>query len=281
MKRTSIFIALCSFCIGAMAQNDFTTSPRGLKYKIVSKASAETAKDGDIIKMNITYSTNSDSIIFSTHHGESGPVQFNIGAPQFNGDPMEGFAMLGDGDSAIFLMPADSAYKTSPWPPFAKKGDFIRIYISVIEVMTKEEYDLARKKEMENILNSERATIEGYLAKNNLSAASTPTGLHYIIETQGEGAKAQPGKTVVVNYTGKLLDGKIFDSSLNPGRTPFEFPLGAGRVIKGWDEGIALFNAGGKGTLIIPSTLGYGNRAAGQIPPNSILIFEIEVLEVK
>jgi FKBP-type peptidyl-prolyl cis-trans isomerase len=77
------------------------------------------------------------------------------------------------------------------------------------------------------------------------------------------------------------MDGKVFDSSLNPGRSPFDFKLGAGQVIKGWDEGIALFNAGGKGTLIIPSPLGYGSRAAGQIPANSILIFDIEVLAVK
>ena len=123
--------------------------------------------------------------------------------------------------------------------------------------------------------------IEDYLRKNNIHSQKTSSGLAYIIEKQGDGAKAEAGKTVTVNYTGKLLDGKVFDSSLNPGRTPLSFKLGRGQVIKGWDEGIALFNVGGKGTLIIPSTLAYGARAAGSIPPNSILIFDIEVLKVE
>ena len=124
-------------------------------------------------------------------------------------------------------------------------------------------------------------TIEDYLSKNNIHSQKTSSGLAFIIEKQGDGAKAEAGKTVTVNYTGKLLDGKVFDSSLNPGRTPFSFKLGQGQVIKGWDEGIGLFNVGGKGTLIIPSTLAYGARAAGSIPPNSILIFDIEVLKVE
>jgi len=86
---------------------------------------------------------------------------------------------------------------------------------------------------------------------------------------------------VTVGYTGKLLDGKIFDSSHNPGRTPYTFVLGKNPVVQGWLEGLQLFSAGGKGMLLVPSPLGYGSRANGQIPPNSIMIFDIELLEVK
>ena len=98
----------------------------------------------------------------------------------------------------------------------------------------------------------------------------------------GTGAEATAGKLITVNYTGTLTDGTKFDSSLNPGRTPFEFTLGVGQVIRGWDEGVAGMKVGGKRTLMIPSALGYGARGAGAaIPPNANLIFEVELLEVK
>jgi FKBP-type peptidyl-prolyl cis-trans isomerase len=109
----------------------------------------------------------------------------------------------------------------------------------------------------------------------------TNSGLEYIETVAGTGAQAAAGKTVSVHYTGKLTNGKVFDSSLTRG-TPIEFKLGAGRVIKGWDEGIALMKVGGKATLTIPPELGYGERGAGGvIPPNATLIFEVELVSVK
>ncbi|MBN2388283.1 MAG: FKBP-type peptidyl-prolyl cis-trans isomerase [Anaerolineales bacterium] len=97
----------------------------------------------------------------------------------------------------------------------------------------------------------------------------------------GAGEQAEAGKTVRVHYTGKFPDGKVFDSSLHRGE-PIEFPLGAGRVIKGWDEGIALMKVGGKAQLVIPPDLAYGERGAGGvIPPNATLIFDVELVEVK
>jgi FKBP-type peptidyl-prolyl cis-trans isomerase len=109
----------------------------------------------------------------------------------------------------------------------------------------------------------------------------TPSGLEYIETQAGTGAQAAAGKTVSVHYTGKLTNGKVFDSSLTRG-TPIEFKLGAGRVIKGWDEGIALMKVGGKATLTIPPQLGYGERGAGGvIPPNATLIFDVELVSVK
>jgi FKBP-type peptidyl-prolyl cis-trans isomerase len=98
----------------------------------------------------------------------------------------------------------------------------------------------------------------------------------------GTGKEAKRGNTIVVNYTGKLLDGTVFDSSLNAGRTPFEFVLGAGMVIEGWDQGFDGMKEGGKRTLKIPSSMAYGARGAGAlIKPNADLIFEVELLEVK
>ena len=98
----------------------------------------------------------------------------------------------------------------------------------------------------------------------------------------GEGAEAQDFNKVVVNYTGTLEDGSVFDSSLKPGREPFTFTLGVGSVIKGWDQGVKGMKVGGKRKLTIPPELGYGAQGAGGvIPPNAILIFDVELLEVQ
>jgi FKBP-type peptidyl-prolyl cis-trans isomerase len=109
---------------------------------------------------------------------------------------------------------------------------------------------------------------------------STVSGLQYWDIMVGTGATAVAGKPVKVHYTGWLTDGKKFDSSLDRGQ-PFEFPLGAGRVIKGWDEGVAGMKVGGKRQLRIPPDLGYGGRGAGGlIPPNATLIFDVELIDV-
>ena len=110
---------------------------------------------------------------------------------------------------------------------------------------------------------------------------TTASGLQIKTIVAGTGDKAEAGKTVVVHYTGWLLDGTKFDSSVDRG-TPFEFQLGAGRVIKGWDEGVATMNIGGKVELIIPPGLAYGaTGAGGAIPANATLKFEIEFLNQK
>ncbi len=112
-------------------------------------------------------------------------------------------------------------------------------------------------------------------------ATTTKSGLAYFMIKEGDGAQAEAGKTVSVHYTGKLADGSKFDSSHDRGQ-PIEFPLGQGRVIPGWDEGIALLKVGGKATFIIPPNLAYGERGAGGvIPPNATLIFEVELMDVK
>lgn len=108
----------------------------------------------------------------------------------------------------------------------------------------------------------------------------TESGLEYIILEEGKGPKPKKGQTVKVNYTGKLKDGTVFDSS--KGRAPIAFPLGTGRVIKGWDEGIALLKTGGKAQLIIPPSLAYGARGIPtRIPPNATLIFDVELVAVE
>ncbi|MCS6318622.1 MAG: FKBP-type peptidyl-prolyl cis-trans isomerase [Nitrospira sp.] len=110
---------------------------------------------------------------------------------------------------------------------------------------------------------------------------TTDSGLKYVDLVAGTGREAAAGNQVSVHYTGWLTNGKKFDSSVDR-KEPFSFPLGAGRVIKGWDEGVAGMKVGGKRKLTIPSQLGYGARGAGSvIPPNATLVFDVELLEVR
>lgn len=121
-----------------------------------------------------------------------------------------------------------------------------------------------------------------------VTAFSAGPTLQVVDTVVGTGAEAQVGKTVYVNYTGWLFKpfatrqhGKKFDSSLDAGRTPIDFKLGAGSVIKGWEQGVAGMKVGGKRTLIIPPNLAYGPKGSGEIPPNADLIFDVELMDVK
>ncbi len=135
----------------------------------------------------------------------------------------------------------------------------------------------ARNKRDAAIRDEAEAKMESLAA----GFEKTESGLRYQFIQRGNGKKAENGKTVSVHYTGQLEDGKVFDSSY-PRKKPIEFPLGQGNVIEGWDEGIALLQVGDKARFVIPAHLGYGSRGAGgAIPPNAVLIFDVELMDVK
>jgi FKBP-type peptidyl-prolyl cis-trans isomerase len=150
------------------------------------------------------------------------------------------------------------------------------------------------KKEAEEQKGIDDQLIKDFLSENGIEAERTESGLYYMITEETSGEKPAAGDTVKVNYVGKLMDGTVFDTSFedlakeaglyNPEREygPIEIPIGKGRVIRGWDEGIMLLNEGSEATLFIPSGLAYGPRAAGaKIPANSSLVFDVELVEVK
>lgn len=185
--------------------------------------------------------------------------------------------------------------------PQLPKGKFITYVIKILDVKNEErvkkdqeEAMKKREEEAEALKKTQDKEIKDYLKKNKLEAKSTTSGLHYVITKEGDGEKPQAGDSVKVRYTGKLISGKVFDTSeedvakknemFNPERdykTPFSFQLGRRQVIAGWDEGLSLLNKGSKATLLIPAHLGYGDRGTpnGVIPPNSILVFEVELLK--
>jgi len=132
----------------------------------------------------------------------------------------------------------------------------------------------------QGVAPSENVMIAQNMANTEENVMTTDSGLQYVEIEQGDGASPQRGQTVVVHYTGTLEDGTKFDSSRDRNR-PFQFKIGVGQVIKGWDEGVASMKVGGRRKLIIPPELGYGARGAGGvIPPNATLIFDVELLKI-
>jgi FKBP-type peptidyl-prolyl cis-trans isomerase len=178
-------------------------------------------------------------------------------------------------------------YKGKPNTDYVKY--FLKIYgIKSKEAFQKEMMEQEKKAQDEMAVKAKKAEaeesgkMEEYVKSSGITFTTTATGLRYIITQKKDGVQAKAGDSVTVHYTGKFLDGKVFDSSLNRNE-PFQFVLGTNSVIKGWDEGLALLKKGEKATLLIPSTLGYGATGAGNgvIPPFSPLVFEVELLDIK
>ena len=132
------------------------------------------------------------------------------------------------------------------------------------------------KKKAEKQAIEDEEIIQQYISDNNLNATATGSGLYYIIDSQGTGDDCTSASTVTVAYTGSFTNGTEFEQSSAQG---VEFPLDG--VIKGWTEGIPYFKEGGVGTLILPSALAYGRNGSGSIPPNTVLIFDVELIDVQ
>jgi FKBP-type peptidyl-prolyl cis-trans isomerase len=154
--------------------------------------------------------------------------------------------------------------------------------MKMVEIKTKAELAANQKmqeEEMAKMSQGEKPMMEKYLADNKISVAPTASGLVFIETVKGKGVLAKAGDEVTVQYRGTTLDGKEFDSSY--GRPdPFKFIVGQQQVIAGWDEALQLMAKGGKAKLVLPSSIAYGARGAGPIPPFSPLVFEVELVNI-
>jgi len=282
MKKIILFAASIVISIASFADNGYKTSPSGVRYKMFSANAGAKIAQGNIVRLNFAMRlAANDSLVFSSRM-TGAPADWKIDPPKFRGDFMDGLTMLSEGDSASFLMPDDSVYKGMQMPPFCKTGQDLRLDVKIIKIYTMDQYNTMQQQNMTKQKGVDDSTLQDYFKKNNITnTQKTADGLYYVVTQQGTGVKPNQGQKVSVNYTGKLLDGKVFDSSLKPGRTPLEFSIGKGQVIHGWDEGISLLNVGSKATLYIPSTMAYGPRGAGGvIPPNAVLIFDVELISI-
>jgi FKBP-type peptidyl-prolyl cis-trans isomerase len=183
----------------------------------------------------------------------------------------EAIPLLSKGGKGKFLIPSELAYGSRAAGKDIPANSVLIFDIELIDFIDKN----AQKKKQAEL---DKKLILEYLESNNLEAESTTSGIYYIIEEPGEGT-AHPSKSsnITAHYEGRLLDGTVFDSSIKRGE-PLNFSLG--RVIPGWQEAIPLLKKGGKGTFIIPSGMAYGPRGAGGvIKPNSVLVFDVELLD--
>lgn len=283
MKK--LLIAAAVFAAFLQACSDgLKTSDDGLQYQIHTENDGERIKEGDFVTLQMVYRTDSDSVLFDTYKMGQ-PIKLMVGPNTFKGDLMSGLSLLTEGDSATFLINADSLFEKTfqfPRPEFIRAGSYLTFNVKVEKVQTKEQMEEEMKKESEKQSAVEDVNIEKYITDNKLNPTKTPSGLMYVISKEGTSEKAAAGDTVVVHYTGKLLNGNKFDSSLDVGK-PIEFPIGKGMVIKGWDEALMLLGKGTKATLIIPSALGYGPNEVGNgaIPAYSTLVFDVELVNIK
>lgn len=262
----------------------YNETESGLIYKFNDRSSDTTTPQiGSFMFVDMTYGPLEDSIIFNSQDlPNPDQMQIPMMASIYKGDLYEGFSMMHVGDSATFVFSADSVFlklfRMPQVPPEMAAYEYMYFNIRLKEVLTKEELESRQAEEARLLSEAEAMALEEYMLQNYPNATPTESGLYVIVEKKGSGKSPVAGDKVKIHYTGKLIDGFVFDSSVEKG-TPFEFTLGRQQVIRGFDEGVSMMNKGEKAKLIIPSELGYGPRGNSRIPPSSTLIFDIELLD--
>ena len=272
----SILIALFSvvFIFGCSNSPDSVTLKSGLKYSEVKAGTGAEAKNGDLIEIQfkgwiIKDSSNlfSDWSVDSTKKADliadsyamNQPMKFVLGTESFIKGSEEGIVGMKAGGQRTIIIPSNLCYGPEGMGPIPPNTS-IRV---LIELVSTKEAVVAKMWDVDSTLFK-----------------TTASGLKYAIIKEGEGELVGKEKQATVHYSGFLLNGNRFDSSVERDE-PFTFVAGVGQVIPGWDEGVQLMKKGSKARFIVPSNLAYGDRDLGKIPPNSTLIFDVELLDIK
>lgn len=293
--------------------DEFYTTDDGLTYKIyertedgeyrnkgkVSPEDTTGAKIGQVVTMQMSYKNADDSLLFDSRTQDQ-PVMIPVMEPTFKGSLEHALMMLSPGDSGVFKVSADSLFAKTfaqPMPPFIKPGSHLTFFIKAEKVQSREQAMADQQKMFEQQMQEAQARaseqikvddkkIQEYIQQNNLqNVQKTESGVYYVVKEPGKGPQASVGDQVSVHYKLSHLDGKELESSRNnpmANGEPFKFTLGQGQVIKGWDEAIQKLQEGSEATLLIPSTLAYGEQDRGpDMPANSILRFDVELVDVQ
>jgi FKBP-type peptidyl-prolyl cis-trans isomerase len=284
MRYFNLFIIATIFF--SSCTNNVKELENGVSLKYFKNGSGDFVENGEIIMFNLLYYDNEGNEQFRSQPNE--PVLQQKDSLWENIPFLNVISTLKEGDSVFFQLSLDQFLGFIPGAnyPDSLGSELMSFYAGIEDIMTREEFENYQKEQYEKMkmnddqqLSIDLELIDNYLKENNIDATKTSSGLHYVSTKMGTGENAASGDNVTLHYTGMLLDGEKFDSSLDRNQ-PFSFQLGQGMVIRGWDEGITYFNKGSEGTLYIPSSLGYGpSGSGGVIPPNAILIFEIQVLD--
>ncbi|MDF2432140.1 MAG: FKBP-type peptidyl-prolyl cis-trans isomerase FkpA [Mucilaginibacter sp.] len=282
-----LFILALILAVNAKAQSDLQRTPKGASYRLFTHNTGDRIKLNDIVTFQFIQKTDKDSVLASTYTAGH-PVQAQIVPSEKVGDLMEIFPLLTIKDSAMVVVPTDSIFKGNEdkRPAFFPKGSKLTYILKIEKVQSLTDF-------IADIKAAETKGSAKYITDHKLVLKATPSGLRYVITKPSLKRKPLKGDTVLVNYTGRTVDDKVFDSSIEadakaaglqqPGRTyePLQVVVGTSSVIPGWDEGLLLLNEGSKATFIIPSSLAYGEQGQGEIRPFSTLVFDIELVKVK
>jgi FKBP-type peptidyl-prolyl cis-trans isomerase FkpA len=305
MKRNHTFLLLTTVAILVIAFSSFTGNPKekfpgytemnsGTYFLLHKKGAGLNAADtGGAVFVKVKFKTISDSVFMDINqltHNPSYPMR--VDPPSFKGDFLDMMSHLHVGDSASFFVRMDSLKKYYPEEfKFDTEYDtmqYLGFVFSVDSIYSRDKVEKLRadaaqaqivKEELAKKQQEEEpAVLKKYIADNKIRTKPTPDGMYYINIQKGKGQNIMDGDTVKVWYTGKFLDGEIFDSSDKTGQ-PLIFVIGNHEVITGFEEGLKMMKKGGKATFIIPSALAYG-EGMGRLRPYATLIFDVEVLEI-
>jgi FKBP-type peptidyl-prolyl cis-trans isomerase FkpA len=293
-SAASALVLLFSSCSESSKFEGFSKADNGLYYKFFNhNEEGVKAQEGDVLSLRYQFMLEKNDSTFmdskDNSRDGSGYSEIGIQSSSFIGSFEDGLMMMTKGDSAAFIAPADSFFlktmRMNELPPFVKQGDYVKAIMKVREVRSRQEVEAEQKKQMaeqevvmKELEGQEKPALDKYINDNKIKVQPTASGLYYIETKKGSGTSPKETDIVKVHYTGKLLDGTVFDSSVEKGQ-PIEFPLNG--VIPGWIEGLQLMKKGGKCTLVIPSAIAYGPRGTGPIPPYSPLVFDIELIDIK
>jgi FKBP-type peptidyl-prolyl cis-trans isomerase FkpA len=286
--QVSLLFALLIVVVSACEKpRKIITLPSGTKYLIYkTDEKARQVAEKDIATVHITLATPKDSVIGSTYQ-RGKPQMVSVSKEELT-FLYEVFTKFRKGDSVAVWVKAELLVKDKAQRmKVFGTAEEVKYTIVVLDLKTREELEKGNSKqneENEKLIQKQADTddkiLEEYVKKNSIKAEKTASGLYLLKTKTSEETQAKAGDTVRVHYTVKLLDGKVLESSL--GKEPYEFILGNAMVIKGWDEGIALLKKGEKAMLLVPSRLAYGMAGNGpSIPPNSVLMFDVELFSIK
>jgi FKBP-type peptidyl-prolyl cis-trans isomerase len=273
MKKNKLLLLVAIIAFASCAKNPypgFNKTDDGLYYQFHTSGDGVKPNPTDYALVHLMYSDEAGEI-YLDNRGQS-PLFLPISEPTYPGDIYDAIKMMSVGDSATFLINMREFFEVttgSMLPPEINADGMLTFEIKLLDVKTQQQ-----------LIDAEKDQLEAFLLENNISTNPTESGLIYIENNTGRGPLATDGNTVKVHYRGSLLDGTVFDSSFERNE-PFEFELGRGMVIKGWDEGIKLMRKGGKARLVIPSSLAYGSFDMGQIRPFSTLLFDVELVDIQ
>lgn len=292
MKKSLLFflVVVTAFSCSKSPYPGYDLSDNGLNYKIVDDQEGTPVASGDFMKVRVQYKTMSDSVFFDSEQ-EIVPVWIPLNKPSFRGDIMEGLAMLSVGDSASFIVRADTFFVMTIGarniPRFLEKDSMMYVNLRVLEVKTQSQFAEEQQilgQEIDNqyaqLKEKEELDFANYLKVNNITQKPTESGLIFIPIKNGTGPKLVAGQTVKCHYTGSLIDGQIFDSSI--GKDPLEVTVGSPDLIDGFNEALMLMSVGSQARAIMPSSIAFGkSEIDSPIPPYATVVFEITVVGTK